>query len=349
MHGIGRVLRGGAVIAMAFTALPSCRKPGEAVKSDLNEAGYQLTAADWFRASRDNDVSALKKFVAGGFPTDTRNETGASALHAAASAGARDSADFLMDRGLPVDFRDASARTPLMAAVTGGQTEMVRWLLRQGADPRAKDKDGFAPLMLAVREGKSGAAAELAPYHRESLDPAILLAALIGQTEVIDTLTNYGASVYARMEDGRTPLMIAAENGHTEAVKLLLDIGASRLTTDSAGRSAADLAISAGHPEIAALISRDPLPAELTLESPADIAQSMDAFVDAAAADAPAAAALAENPTTSPAAPGSPVSPARQAPVALPADPRRGVERVRVARRTADCGSCRQKSAGDGK
>jgi ankyrin repeat protein len=257
------------------------------VKSDLGEAGYQLTTADWFRASRGNDTAALKKFIAGGFAAATPDETGDSALHAAAYAGARDSADFLMDRGLSVDLRGALDRTPLMAAVMGNQTAMVRWLLRQGADPRAKDKEGFVPLMLAVREGKSGAVEELAPYNRENLDPAILLAALVGQTEVIDTLTNYGASVYARMEDGRTPLMIAAENGHAESVKLLLDIGAGRLSTDAAGHTAADLAITAGHPEIAALITRDPLPAELVLESPAEIAISMDAFVDAAAPVSP--------------------------------------------------------------
>lgn len=290
MNGFGKVLGSGLAVAISLAASPSCRKPAEAVKSDLREAGYQLTAADWFRAARANDAPALKKFIASGFAADTRDETGDSALHAAAAAGAQTAADFLLDRGLAVDLRGASDRTPLMAAVIGDQTAMVRWLLRQGAAPRAKDKDGFIPLMLAVREGKAGAVAELAPYKRENLDPAILLAALVGQAEVIDTLTNYGASVYARMADGRTPLMIAAENGHTDSVKLLLDIGSSRLSTDAAGHTAADLATTAGHPEIAALISREPQPGELALESPAEVARSMDAFVDAAVAAAPASA-----------------------------------------------------------
>lgn len=261
--------------------LPSCNKRGESVKSDLGEAGYQLTTADWFRASRENDVAALKQFISGKFPADTRNAEGDSALHAAAAAGAQGSADFLLKRGLAVDLRGAAERTPLMAAVLGDQTGMVRWLLRQGADPGLKDEDGFKLLMLAVREGRPGAVGELAAYHREDLDAALLLAALVGRADVIDALTNFGASVYARMEDGRTPLMIAAENGHVDAVKLLLDIGASRFTTDPDGRTAADMATAAGHPEIAALISRDPLPADLALESPLEIAKSMDAFVDA--------------------------------------------------------------------
>ena len=220
------------VMVVCLVILPGCKRRGETVKSDLGDAGYKMTTEDWFRASRGNDVAALKKFSAGGFAADTRNADGDFALHAAAAAGAQGAADYLLNRGLAVDLRGGNERTPLMAAVMADQTVMVRWLLRQGADPKLKDKDGFRPLMLAVREGKPGAVGELAAYDRENLDPALLLAALVGRADVIDALTNFGASVYARMEDGRTPLMIAAENGHAEAVKLLLDIGASRFTTD---------------------------------------------------------------------------------------------------------------------
>ncbi|MEO5715315.1 MAG: ankyrin repeat domain-containing protein [Luteolibacter sp.] len=271
-------------LAISLAGLPSCRKQVETLKSDLGEAGYKLTPEDWFRASRENDPAALKKFISAGFRPDARNPDGDSALHIAASAGAENSAKFLLDRGLPVDVRGGSERTPLMAAVMADQTPMVRWLLRQGADPRAKDKDGFMPLMLAVREGSGGSVAELASYNRENLDAALLLAALVGRADVIDSLTNYGASVYARMEDGRTPLMIAAENGNKDAVKLLLELGASRYTADPDGRTAADLATGAGHAEIASLILREPLPEELELESPEKIAQKMDSFVDTAAA-----------------------------------------------------------------
>jgi ankyrin repeat protein len=267
-------------IAIFITGATSCKKQGEGLKSDLGEAGYKMTTDDWFRASSGNDAAALKKFIAGGFKADTRNSVGDSALHAAAAAGAQSSADFLLNRGLSVDLRGASDRTPLMAAVTADQTAMVRWLLRQGADPRAKDKDGFMPIMLAVRDGSAGSVAELAPYNREDLDSALLLAALVGRADVIDSLTNYGASVYARMEDGRTPLMIAAENGHSEAVKLLIEIGASRYTTNPEGRTAADIAKAAGHDEIAALITREPLPDELALETTEKIAESMDEFVN---------------------------------------------------------------------
>ena len=280
-------------MVVCLLAAVSCRKPTEASKSALEEAGYALTTGDWLRAAGRDDVSALKKFVAAGFDPDAHDESGDSALHAAAAAGALKAAEYLLGRGLAIDLADTGKRTPLMSAVLAKQTPTVRWLLRQGADPRLKDADGYSALMLAVREGATGAVAELAPYHRDSLDSAILVAALVGQAEAIDTLTNYGASVYARMEDGRTPLMIAAENGHMDAVELLLDIGASRFSTDGSGRTAADIANEAGHPEIASLILRKPTPAELVLESAEEVAHSMDAFVDAAVS-----ADSSENPST---------------------------------------------------
>ncbi len=271
-------------LAVVIVGLAACKKPADAVKNDLAEVGYQLTEEEWFRASRENDPAALKKFLSSGFKVDLKNPDGDTALHIAASSGAENSAAFLLERGLKIDQPGAAERTPLMVAVIADQTAMVNWLLRQGADPRAKDSSGFVPLMLAVREGRSGSVAELAPYMRDSLDDALLLAALVGRADVIDSLTNYGASPYARMEDGRTPLMIAAENGHQDAVKLLLDVGASRYAATAEGLTAADLATAAGYSEISAMILRAPTPDEMALETPADVAQAMDEFVDRAAA-----------------------------------------------------------------
>lgn len=278
-----RNLLAAALCVSAMTGMGACRKRLEAVKADLREAGFQLSPEDWFRASRDNNVAILKKFVAAGFAPDTRDAVGDSALHAAARAGAEKTADYLLGHGLAVDLRGADGRTPLMVAVLAKQTRMTRWLLRQGAAARLKDKDGYTALMLGVRDGCVGPLAELAIHTREDLDAALLAAALQGQTDVIDVLTQFGASVYARMEDGRTPLMLAAETGHGEAVASLLELGSGRFTTTPDGLTAADLAEQQGHPEIAALILKKPLADELLLESPSTLAAAMDADVEAAA------------------------------------------------------------------
>lgn len=260
--------------------LGGCRGRGKAVAEDLSEAGYQLTATDWFRAAANDDVAVLGRFQQGGYDVNLRDANGDTALHSAAAAGAEKTAKWLLDRKLPVDVRGANQRTPLMSAVVAGKPVMVRWLLKQGADVRAKDAEGFKPLMLAVKEGRGEVVGELAAHDREDLDDALLVASLLGKAEVIDALTNYGASVYARMDDGRTPLMLAAENGHQDAAKLLVDLGANRFTTHPDGRIAADIASAAGHQELATMLRTDPAPEEFTLQTEQQLGEQMAATVE---------------------------------------------------------------------
>jgi ankyrin repeat protein len=276
INGLGIMSLAGILV------LGGCRGRGKAVAEDLSEAGYQLTAVDWFRAAASDDVAVLGRFQQGGFDVNLRDANGDTALHAAAAAGAEKTAKWLLDRKLPVDVRGVNQRTPLMSAVVAGKPSMVRWLLKQGADVRAKDAEGFKPLMLAVKEGRGEVVGELAAHDREDLDDALLVASLLGKAEVIDALTNYGASVYARMDDGRTPLMLAAENGHRDAAKLLVDLGANRFTTHPDGRIAADIASAAGHQELATMLRTDPAPEEFTLQTEQQLGEQMAATVESA-------------------------------------------------------------------
>lgn len=260
--------------------LSNCRKKSDATAKEIAEAGYSMTAEGWFSAVRANDVSVMRKMVEGGFDAKTVDAEGNGALHLAVAAGNKEAGEYLLDHGISIDASGAAERTPLMAAVTSDQPGMVKWLLRQGADPKPKDKNGFMALMLAVTEGRRESVEELAPYHREDLDSALLLASLVGKAEVIDALTNYGASVYARMEDGRTPLMLAAQKGHREAAELLIDIGASRFATLENGDTAQSLAVAAGHTELAELIEKGFSGDMLALESDEEVAEAMDEYLD---------------------------------------------------------------------
>lgn len=269
-------------LLLSICVLAGCKDRGESAKQELKDSGYELTPEAFFRAAESDDVAALEKLVKGGMEVETRNAAGDTALHAAAVAGMKKSADFLLDRKLPVDVLGAEGRTPLMSAVLSGSPEMVRYLLSQKADPLKKDAEGIKPLMLAVRAGRAEMVAELAPYDREKLDDALLVAALEGKAGVIDELTNYGASVYARMDDGRTPLMLAAENGHVEAVEMLIEIGANRFSMDDQGRIAADMAREAGHEQLAMRLAEEPGRDEFGIEEPADLGAEMLAKVTAA-------------------------------------------------------------------
>lgn len=271
---------------VAMLGLASCRKGEAPAGEELGEAGYELTAGDWMRACTDGDDQVARRFLDAGFAVDTRNEAGDTGAHAAAGAGRDEILKFLLDRGLPVDAEGANQRTPLMTAVLADQTATVRWLLLQGADANARDGNGFSPLMLAVREGRVGAVEELAGHSRDQLDDALLLAALVGQAGAIDPLTSHGASVFARMNDGRTPLMLAAENGHLDAVEMLIELGSSRFSTSNDGRTPADFASDGGFPEVQMIIENTSRDVAMRLEGEEDLIRNMTAYVDLVAGTA---------------------------------------------------------------
>lgn len=266
-------------ICVLVLGLTQCRRKSNPVEKEVREAGYEMTSEGWFSAIKANDVAVLKKMVDGDFDDKTKDAEGKSGLHVAAASGSKQAGEYLLNRGHSVDATGAEGRTPLMEAVRAERPEMVKWLLRQGADPKLKDSGGFMALMLAATEGKATSVEELAPYHREDLDSALLLAALVGQAEVIDVLTNYGASVYARMEDGRTPLMLAAQNGHKQAAALLIDIGASRFSTTESGDTAQSFAVAAGHSEIAGMIASGFTGDSLAFETDEEVAEAMGDYL----------------------------------------------------------------------
>lgn len=262
-----------------WVGLVGCGKKGGTVVEEVREAGYEMTAEGWFGAIGADDVGVMRKMIGAGFDEKTLDAEGKGALHAAAAAGSEGAAEYLLDRGFPVNEVGVRGRTPLMVAVVEDRLEMVKWLLRQGADPAVKDEEGFSAMMLAVTNGRDGVAEELAPFSREDLDAALLLAALEGQAGVIDALTNYGASVYTRMDDGRTPLMLAAENGHAEAVALLIDIGASRFATTDDGSTAQSMAVAAGYGDIAEMIATGFTGDALALETDEEVVAAMDDYL----------------------------------------------------------------------
>lgn len=287
---------GVGLVAMSF--LSGCKERGEVQLESLSEAGYEVTQAAFFRAAESDDIRAMKTMVETGLALEVLDAKGRTALHAAAGSGAMQSINFMLDRRMNVNVTDSDGRTPLMEAVLRSTPETVRYLLRQGADPSLKDNEKYKPLMLAVRDGRRNMVPELAPYVREDLDDAMLAASILGQAGVIDELTNFGASIYARIGDGRTPLMLAAQNGHTEVVELLLEIGANRFAMDQEGRTAQLLAAESGHDLLAARLAEEPKEGDFELSEPAELGVEMAAMVEERVIQAEVVAASNDQGTT---------------------------------------------------
>lgn len=271
---------GNFLACLFFLGLVACKKDKGLAEADIEEAGYAMTQEGWLKALRADHLEVVKKMAKSGFDIKAKDEKGRHSLHIAAEAGSINVAEYLLDSKIPINDTDNEGRTPLMLAVLSGRHEMVRWLLKQGADPKLKDKNGYMALMLAVSNHQVKSVEELAPYHREDLDSALLLASMEGDAAAIDTLTNYGASVHARMDDGQTPLMLAAKNGHQEAVAILIDIGASRHTTTEAGETAQSLAIKEGHPEIAEMIEKGFSGEAIALDTDEQIAMALSSEIN---------------------------------------------------------------------
>lgn len=53
--------------------------------------------------------------------------------------------------------------------------------------------------------------------------------------EAIDLLIDHGADIDVQNADGRTPLMLAAQVGDDELIDYLLDYGADKLIKDNTG------------------------------------------------------------------------------------------------------------------
>ena len=73
------------------------------------------------------------------------------------------------------------------------------------------------------------------------------MAALRGQSAMVDLLLDAGANIDAKTQDGGTPLQSAAWGGHVETVKILLESGAS---LPGAGEKALRTAARRGHVEV---------------------------------------------------------------------------------------------------
>jgi len=161
---------------------------------------------------------------------------GDTALHIAAAAYQRDTAEELVSKGATVDARNRRGAQPLHYASDGipgspgwdpaAQRAVVEFLIETGADPNAEDKSGVVALHRAVRTRC---------------------------TPAVRALLANGADARRRNKSGSTPLHLAVQDTgrggagsaaaraeQAEIIRLLLSHGARPSDRDAAGRSVTD-------------------------------------------------------------------------------------------------------------
>lgn len=166
----------------------------------------------------------------------------------------------LLHEGVDPNQADDSGWTALHAAASKNHLYTVRQLLRAGAIADARTEDGFTPLLNAAQAGMDviaallDAGADAAVQHPRFGWRPLDRFAEYSNFEAVRLLLEAGVEVDARGLDGSTALMSAAEAGSAECVALLLDAGADPALT-SEGATAGSLAGQQGHQAVAALLA----------------------------------------------------------------------------------------------
>ncbi len=181
------------------------------------------------RAAALGDSRAVETLLASSDANEA-DDTGWTALHAAAVFDHHRIVERLLAAGAEVNARDTGGFTPLLSAARASPP-VLRALLAAGADPDAVAGIGWRPIDRLAEYGNAAGLRVLLGATRRSVDDR-------------------------SSEDSTTPLMTAAEAGSLECVELLLRAGADpSLTCD--GKTAADLATKHGHTDVAARLSAE--------------------------------------------------------------------------------------------
>jgi ankyrin repeat protein len=137
--------------------------------------------------------------------------------------------------GISVNATDVWGNTPLQLAAGDGNLEMVRMLLKAGADAN----------------GRGGAMSPLS------------VAALHGQTQVVQLLLRYHANVDQTDPTGRTPLWEALEHEQLDCAVQLLTHGANYRLLDAVGRNVLTLAVEKGNLHMLQMLLHQGVPVDL--------------------------------------------------------------------------------------
>jgi len=198
-------------------------------------------------AIQSGNLSLVQYLLSNGADPNQMTQWG-TALHLAASLGAKEILDEILRHGADLEALDSFGRTPLVHAVVEGRTDIVEVLLKRGASPNPGDEVS-SPLIFAILPGKTDIVRLLIAHGADPEwkgadgDTAIMLAASFGQQDIVQILLDAGANVNASDNWQTTALIKAvATSEEPSMVQFLIRHGAELDAADQWGRSALTMA-----------------------------------------------------------------------------------------------------------
>ncbi len=186
-------------------------------------------------AAANCQLEAVKLLLQEGADILAADDDGQTCLHKAVESGHGDGrpellavVDFLIERGADVNKADAHGATPLFPALWSDNLDVARKLAKAGADPNVHMEDGVSLLNAALLWEKSdmlqlllefGARPDL-PRELDGLS-ALHLAAIGGNSEMVELLLPNTGSVDVKDNNGLTPGDYAARYGNRPVANLL--------------------------------------------------------------------------------------------------------------------------------
>jgi uncharacterized protein len=255
-------LRAGALLSL-LAVVSGCSRWRDP-RDVLVRLGVPYTTDAWIGQAGAGDTKAVAAFLAAGMDANARDDGRNSALMNAAAAGHADVVRLLLDAGAQVNVMNATSMTPLAAAILNDHADVVTLLLDHGADLEGPSVDR-APLFIAIRARRPQIVKQLLDkgaraYIQDDRWSALMMAAFIGDIEIVGSLLSTDANLNAANDEGVTALMYAASAGHTAVVAALLSKGAVVDAKDLEGVTALMLAVNNDHPDIVALLRDDTTP-----------------------------------------------------------------------------------------
>jgi ankyrin repeat protein len=226
----------------------------EGADIDARDEG-QATALHY--AAYEGRLAVVRILLDGGAAVNPTGDGGFTPLHVAVVSGHAEIVRALLEAGARVDPRDSEGLTPLGMVGPSCDLEITKLLIDKGANVNARFHSGATilhGLPYAKHANRHRAMAELlvsggadvdAETDRERNTP-LDMAAMFGNTDVLEVLLAAGADVHHVNSYGKRPLHSAAIAGQAEIVALLLAHGAEVDAMDQFGMTALHMAASRG-------------------------------------------------------------------------------------------------------
>ncbi len=214
----------------------------QGAKVDARSPDFQTLL---IRYSDHRSVDSVRALIKAGADVNATTDRGHTALMTAARNGSTAVVRILLAAKADVNAKAEGGMTALHQAAEAGNVEVIELLLAAGADISARNEWAGTPLHYAVQNAnvarcllKHGCRVD-APGNEDCLGmPALSLATVFGNSEVIKLLLEAGANINAQDQTGKTALMHSIQPKKADVLELLIQSHADLNKTDSLGWTA---------------------------------------------------------------------------------------------------------------